>query len=276
MATVRKVFLDGPTAGSETAYWEDEWAAVDLESARRRLVAGDPVVRLLAHYLPSSGAPVLEAGCGSGAVAAALGDLGHRVVGLDLAATALARARRVWPDFHGAVGDVRRMPFPDHTFGAVVSIGVLEHDESGPLPALREHRRVLRHDGLLLVTVPRISPLKSARDTWNLAVRRRDGYRSRGRWVVRRRRGRHRGGGPVVPPVRVRPEGLAPPGAPGRVRHRRQPPPPGGSRPGRPAAAGRPGGRPRRGRRGVGAGCVGPVPGDASPASARWPGGSGP
>ena len=127
MATVRKVFLDGPTAGSETAYWEDEWAAVDLESARRHLVADDPVVRLLQRYLPSSGAPVLEAGCGSGAVAAALGDLGHRVVGLDLAATALARARRVWPDFHGAVGDVRRMPFPDHTFGAVVSIGVLEH-----------------------------------------------------------------------------------------------------------------------------------------------------
>lgn len=96
------------------------------------------------------------------------------------------RGRRVWPDFHGAVGDVRRMPFPDRTFGAVVSIGVLEHEERGPLPALREHRRVLRPDGLLLVTVPRISPLKTARDTWNLTVRRRDGYRSRGRWVVRR------------------------------------------------------------------------------------------
>jgi SAM-dependent methyltransferase len=183
---VRKVYLDAPQAGSSTPYWEAEWAEVDLEATRARLVAGDPVVRRLARYLTGVRGPVLEAGCGTGAVAAALGDLGHRTVGVDLADAALRPARAVWPDVRGAVGDVRHLPFPDRSFGAVVSIGVLEHDEAGPADALREHRRVLRPDGIFLVTVPRISPVKAGRDTWNLRVRRHDGYRSRGRWVVRR------------------------------------------------------------------------------------------
>lgn len=183
--TVRKVFTDTSTGGSDTAYWEGTWDAIDLDSERAQVLSG-PVTNRLDSYLHMPGSLVLEAGCGTGAVAVALGTMGHRVVGLDLAEQTLRRARRTWPDFRGAVGDVCRMPFPDESFDAVISLGVLEHNESGPQAALEEHRRILRPGGVLLVTVPRISPLKAARDAWNLTVMRRDGYESRGRWVVRR------------------------------------------------------------------------------------------
>jgi SAM-dependent methyltransferase len=181
---IRKVLVDDH-GGGETSYREDEWSGLDLDATRAALLAGDPVLRLLERHLATDGL-VLEAGCGSGAVAVALDRPGRTVVGIDLAATAVRRAGIVWPEFRGVVGDVVRMPFAGGSFGAVVSLGVLEHTETGPGPALVEHRRVLRPGGLLLVTVPRISPLKSARDAWHLGVRRRDGYVSRGRWVVRR------------------------------------------------------------------------------------------
>ncbi|UDY33966.1 class I SAM-dependent methyltransferase [Dermatobacter hominis] len=184
MDPIRKVLVDDH-GGGETSYWEDEWSGLDLEATRAALLAGDPVLRLLERHLDADGL-VLEAGCGSGAVAVALDGPGRTVVGIDLAAAAVRRAARAWPEFLGVVGDVTAMPFADRTFGAVVSLGVLEHTETGPGPALVEHRRVLRPGGLLLVTVPRISPLKAARDAWHLGIRRRDGYVSRGRWVVRR------------------------------------------------------------------------------------------
>lgn len=179
------MYSNTPTGGSETAYWEDEWADMDLSVAKDEMLAS-ALLGVLHDHLKGRQGMVLEAGCGSGIVAAALESMGHQVIGVDLAVQALVRARGEWPEFRGTVGDVRKMPFADRTFDAVVSLGVLEHEEVGPEEALAEHRRVLQDGGLLLITVPRRSPLKSARDFWNLTLRREPGYISRGRWAETR------------------------------------------------------------------------------------------
>jgi SAM-dependent methyltransferase len=92
---------------------------------------------------------------------AGLTQLGATVTGVDLAAADV-------PGVESVVADVRRLPFDDASFELALCISTLEHvgrdnevydvdaprDESGDEAALREMRRVLTHDGRLLVSVP--------------------------------------------------------------------------------------------------------------------------
>ena len=64
----------------------------------------------------------------------------------------VARARD--PALRLVRGDVVASPFKDASFDAVFSSYVAEHFETGPDALLREIRRVLKPDGLLLIVVP--------------------------------------------------------------------------------------------------------------------------
>lgn len=86
--------------------------------------------------------PLLDAGCGEGALGRALGGGPGSWVGLDLSATMLAAAPR--PVVRG---DIARLPFRDGTFRAVASLWVLYHLHD-PVTAIAEAYRVLRQGGL--------------------------------------------------------------------------------------------------------------------------------
>src|SRR5204863_8032571 len=58
------------------------------------------------------------------------------------------------PGLGVTVGDVRRLPLRTASVDALLSFGVVEHDERGPAEALAESRRVLRDGGLLVLSVP--------------------------------------------------------------------------------------------------------------------------
>jgi SAM-dependent methyltransferase len=103
---------------------------------------------------------VLEGGCGRGQYVVHYARRGARMVGLDFATDTLQRLRRSHPALATCGGDVSRLPFRDGVFEAYYSGGVVEHFEAGPLPALREARRVLGPGGVLLVSVPYSSPLR--------------------------------------------------------------------------------------------------------------------
>ena len=82
--------------------------------------------------------PILDVGCGEGALAAeALG-----VIGLDRSPTMLASAPRP-----SVQGDAAALPVASGRLGAVASINVLYHLDE-PVLAIEEARRVLRADGL--------------------------------------------------------------------------------------------------------------------------------
>ena len=113
----------------------------------------DGVHRVLARYKPP-GAKVLEAGAGSGRWLAFLASRGYQVVGIELNPESVARFCREFPGIHYDVGDVAALPYPDRSFDAVLSLGVIEHLIDGPRVALRELRRVLNDDGIAIITVP--------------------------------------------------------------------------------------------------------------------------
>jgi SAM-dependent methyltransferase len=102
------------------------------------------------------GCTVLDAACGEGYGAALLARSAARVEGVDVASEAVAHARRRYADrknlgFHES--DVTRLPFDDDHFDRVVSFETLEHLEAQDA-MLTEFRRVLKPDGVLLISSP--------------------------------------------------------------------------------------------------------------------------
>jgi SAM-dependent methyltransferase len=85
------------------------------------------------------GAPLLDAGCGTGGLLARLvrAAPGRPLVGLERFERAAARARAK-AGVPVVVGSVDALPFPDATFGAIVSADVLCHRSVDPARALRE------------------------------------------------------------------------------------------------------------------------------------------
>ncbi|MFE7187076.1 class I SAM-dependent methyltransferase [Streptomyces erythrochromogenes] len=101
-----------------------------------------------------NGRRILDAGCGSGALSAALRDRGAVVTGVDVSAAMLALAGRRLGDgvpLHRV--DLRdRLPFADGEFDDVIASLVLHYLEDWG-PTLAELRRVLRPGGRLLASV---------------------------------------------------------------------------------------------------------------------------
>ncbi len=105
--------------------WYEEWFGEDYlrlyphrddEDARR-------AVALVADIASLSGRRVLDLACGPGRHAVHLIERGALVVGLDLSAPMLARARQRLPRSADLVrGDMRRLPFADRVFHAVVNL----------------------------------------------------------------------------------------------------------------------------------------------------------
>ncbi len=136
--------------------WIDIWdgASVEAELASMDYPRARAIMRAWLPWLPRDG-PVLEAGSGLGAPLIVLRRQGYRnVIGMDYAENALQATRRHAPDLPLLAGDVHAIPCADGSLAAYLSFGVLEHFEQGMGPALAEARRVLRPDGLLVLTIP--------------------------------------------------------------------------------------------------------------------------
>ncbi|QNE74090.1 methyltransferase domain-containing protein [Streptomyces finlayi] len=101
-----------------------------------------------------AGRRILDAGCGSGPLSAALRDRGAVVTGIDSSAGMLALARRrLGDDADLHVADLNdRLPFADGAFDDVVASLVLHYLEDWG-PTLAELRRVLRPGGRLIASV---------------------------------------------------------------------------------------------------------------------------
>ncbi|WP_433414251.1 methyltransferase domain-containing protein [Microtetraspora malaysiensis] len=101
-----------------------------------------------------AGRRILDAGCGSGPLSAALRDRGAVVTGIDASAGMLALARRrLGADAALHMVDLRDpLPFADDAFDDVVASLVLHYLEDWG-PTLAELRRVLRPGGRLIASV---------------------------------------------------------------------------------------------------------------------------
>ena len=114
----------------------------------------------------SRSARVLDAGCGTGGMLAAMraSFWNAELTGVDLEeqAVEITRARQVANAVIRA--NVNALPFGPDCFDAAVSLDVLYHANVEEGAALAEMKRVLRPDGLLIVNVPAFEALRGPHD----------------------------------------------------------------------------------------------------------------
>lgn len=103
----------------------------------------------------------LDVGCATGAAVSAVGDRVHLAVGIDLSRRMIRQAcRRTDSSVRTryAIARADHLPFPAHTFTAVLCTTVL-HYLDDPGCAIAEMTRVLRPDGRLVLGVLQLGPL---------------------------------------------------------------------------------------------------------------------
>jgi SAM-dependent methyltransferase len=151
----------GLVATRPNAYWDsiaDEERTLGRSALWRRhcdAVNAD----LLERWLPGTYGPALKTDLFDEAQGRGLLPLissrSSEVVGVDVSETAVRAARVRHSELDAVQADVRFLPFEQESFEVIVSNSTLDHfsARSEILLALRELRRVLQRDGLLIVTL---------------------------------------------------------------------------------------------------------------------------
>ncbi len=137
-------------------FYRDAYA--DLERGRGTDPASEATfdlrVRAALRVIGSPPKRILDFGCGAGDAAKRFVEVGHKVVGVDLSDSGIRLARTRVPGARFELMDSEtQVPFADQSFDVCFCSEVLEHifDVQG---VIREARRLLRADGLFILSVP--------------------------------------------------------------------------------------------------------------------------
>lgn len=116
----------------------------------------DPGSRVaLALKLLDSGDRFLDIGCGAGTLCHAVKDRFKDIYGVDISENALDIAKKYCTNTSKVNLNVERLPFEDGYFDAVACLDVIEH-LFDPVCLLEEIGRVLKNDGVLVISAPNI------------------------------------------------------------------------------------------------------------------------
>ena len=142
---------------ADRAAWYRKWFGSEylkLYPHRDASEAAEGVALLRREVGRSSGARVLDVGCGPGRHLAALIRAGFSSVGIDLSPTMIATAWVAAPEAHLVRADMRQLPIADASFDIVTSyftsFGYFE-DERDDQQVIHEARRVLATGGWYLL-----------------------------------------------------------------------------------------------------------------------------
>lgn len=104
--------------------------------------------------------PVLEAGCGSGRWCGWLNKKGIQCDGIDWSKKLIDRASREIIQSRFIACDMRNIPLKNNSYAALMALGSIEHSIDGPQAALKEFHRLLKSDGIGIITVPHGSRIR--------------------------------------------------------------------------------------------------------------------
>jgi len=133
--------------------------------------------RIVMDLLRDQRGRLLEVGCGSGVMLPDLLGMGFEVHGIDVSGEMIRRAEQHIASHALAsrcylrVGDAEHLRYPDASFDAVLSMGVLEYLPNYAM-ALHEISRVLKPGGHVVLTVPNQASAYHAARTSYLTCRR--------------------------------------------------------------------------------------------------------
>jgi len=104
-------------------------------------------LKMLDEIVPKN-IKILDIGCGTGHVAEVLKD--RKWYGVDISPLSIEKAKQYYKE--AKVGDItRNIPFPSNSFDAVFALGIFHHIPDKMREALKEIRRVLKKNGVLII-----------------------------------------------------------------------------------------------------------------------------
>lgn len=111
------------------------------------------ILRLIEQY--KKGNTILDAGCGTGLI---LRKLPKGTIGIDINPRNVKKAKKHARFAKVICSDIEKLPFKKETFATIISTEVIEH-QPDPKPTVQELKRVLKKDGVLIGSVPAMSPI---------------------------------------------------------------------------------------------------------------------
>ena len=123
----------------------------DEDEARIRELQPSPFLWFVEIFLAKSDR-IAEVGCGPGRATLFLAQEGYDVCAVDISLGSLRLARRRAPETRFVCATNLHLPFPDATFDAVISDGVIHHTPA-PLQSFHENVRILKPGGRLYLGV---------------------------------------------------------------------------------------------------------------------------
>jgi len=116
----------------------------------------DEATSYILKYLPKSG-KIVEAGCGLGRYVKNLSERGYNIEGIEYSEETVRMVKEKDAALKVIQADVLKMPYQTNSIDGIISLGVVEHFVLGPHEALREMYRVLKPEGIAIITVPSLS-----------------------------------------------------------------------------------------------------------------------
>ncbi|HOV21514.1 MAG TPA: class I SAM-dependent methyltransferase [bacterium] len=142
--------------------WDEKWNTAEIEKEIYE-AKNSPIADIIKIFLPSQG-KILDVGCGLGGYLIWLKSEGFNIYGIDFSKEAIRRLKIYNPSLDVEISDCEALPFSDNYFDVYISLGVLEHIESGCLKALKEANRVLRDNGIVIISVPFLNLYRLIKD----------------------------------------------------------------------------------------------------------------
>jgi len=137
-------FYDEAYYAGARRHREDEWEALSLEAAKKRVAMAE---RVLGHQ-----GRFLDVGCGTGRTLAAARERGWDVEGVEVSPSAVRYATERL-GLHVRLGTLESIGYPEGSFECVWLSHIVEHVPD-PVAFLHEISRILVPDGIAVVSVP--------------------------------------------------------------------------------------------------------------------------
>lgn len=145
---------------ANSEFWDSFWNQNGedwIENYTKKKTLNDVRFRLFKKYL-FKGAQILEGGCGRGQFVYGLSKLGFRCTGIDYAENTVKILNEHLPELDIKIGDITNLnEIPDSSYDGYYSGGVIEHFWDGYNDILSEMLRVLKNQGILIITFPFMS-----------------------------------------------------------------------------------------------------------------------
>jgi len=115
--------------------------------------------------------PICDMGCGPGQIARYLHRKGVSTLGVDLSPNMVSEAQRLNPEIHFHQGNMLSLPDADNSWGGIAAFYCIIHiPREYVVDALRELKRALKPNGLLLITFHIGEGIKHSDEWWGKPV----------------------------------------------------------------------------------------------------------